>query len=549
MRSRTVMFALALLLSSAFAAHAKSYSADRFDARIQVFRGGGIEVTETVVFRFEGTYTQVFRQISRRRTDGIDVLRASMDGAIFPEGSEPGHYELSNKNGLRVRWRFAPVTGSTHTFELTYVVRGVVQQSDRGDLFAWQALPREHDYPVATSTIGIDLPAAPAEAPMVDTHRIATVRVGTEDTHVTVSASGIRSNGRLEASVVMPRGSVIDAPPAWQARRLHAAALAPTWLITASAILVAGIVLLFAVRQGYDSPNREPAVGPTGPDLPDTSTPAIAGALVANGRVGPEQAMATLFALADRGELAIIENPKRWGQRSFDFKRTPANRRLTEYEQAVLDIAFTGRGPGDRTDLAHVRARVTRRFKRFSRAVERQMITDGLIDEGRLAVRNRYARIGFTTFFLGIAAVVPAAIVADDYGPWPLVVPLAIVAVGVIGLIMYAAHTLLSNEGIRRAREWRGFQKFLRQVTRDRATVPEGLAARLLPFAVATGLAAGWSSYLKKHRDDVPAWFRALASDQGSQAFAYFIASGGAGTGHGGAGGSGAAGGGASGAS
>jgi len=246
--------------------------------------------------------------------------------------------------------------------------------------------------------------------------------------------------------------------------------------------------------------------------------------------------MATLFALAERGELAIVEGPRRWGQPSFDLKRTPANRRLTESEQTVLDIAFTGRSPEDKTDLAHVRGRVTRRLKRFSLAVERQMLTGGLIDEGRVAVRNRYAWIGVATLVLGLAAVVPAAIVVDDYGPWPLVVPLATVTVGVVGLIMYAAHTPLSNEGLRRAREWRGFQKFLRQVTRDRATVPEGAAARMLPFAVATGLAAGWSSYLKKRHADAPAWFRALASDQGSQAFAHFIAAGGSGPStHGGA--------------
>lgn len=218
MRSRTLIVAFSLLLLSASAVQAKSYSADRFDARIQVLRGGDVEVTETIVFRFEGTHTQVFRQIPRRRTDGLEVLRVSLDGAVLPEGSEPGHYDLSNRNGVRVRWRFAPVTDSTHTFELVYVVRGVVQQSERGDLLDWQALPSEHDYRIATSTVGIDLPVAPIERPTVTTKRTALAGIGTEDTRVTVSASGIRSNGWLAVSVVLPPGSVIDAPPAWQAR-------------------------------------------------------------------------------------------------------------------------------------------------------------------------------------------------------------------------------------------------------------------------------------------------------------------------------------------
>ena len=55
---------LALLLAVWFTTaaaqdvEAKSYSAERFDTRITVLSGGAIEVTETVVFRFEdGTFT------------------------------------------------------------------------------------------------------------------------------------------------------------------------------------------------------------------------------------------------------------------------------------------------------------------------------------------------------------------------------------------------------------------------------------------------------------------------------------------------------------
>ena len=73
----------------------------------------------------------------------------------------------------------------------------------------------------------------------------------------------------------------------------------------------------------------------------------------------------------------------------------------------------------------------------------------------------------------------------------------------------------------------------------------------VLPFAVSLGLAQAWSKYLKHHREAVPAWFQAMSSADGNQAFAAFVATGGAGDGHG-AGGvadGGAAGGGSSGAS
>ena len=70
-------------------AEAKSYSAERFDSRIRVVDGGALEVTETLTFRFEsGTFSRVFRDIPRRRTDGIEILRASMDGRPFPFGTD-----------------------------------------------------------------------------------------------------------------------------------------------------------------------------------------------------------------------------------------------------------------------------------------------------------------------------------------------------------------------------------------------------------------------------------------------------------------------------
>ena len=74
-------FLLALL---AGAADAKEYSADRFDSRIEVLRGGMLRVTETVRLRFiDGTFTQFTREIPRRMTDGIEIVSTSMDEGVL----------------------------------------------------------------------------------------------------------------------------------------------------------------------------------------------------------------------------------------------------------------------------------------------------------------------------------------------------------------------------------------------------------------------------------------------------------------------------------
>ena len=118
-----------------------------------------------------------------------------------------------------------------------------------------------------------------------------------------------------------------------------------------------------------------------------------------------------------------------------------------------------------------------------------------------------------------------------------MLIPAALRAVGLVGFICYAAHTPFSNEGVRRSHQWRRFRGYLRDLARDRESSPrEADARRLLPFAVALGVAPAWSVYLKRHRLAAPTWFRAAsdARDSSGVAFAAFVATGGSGSSGGG---------------
>jgi hypothetical protein len=194
-----------------------------------------------------------------------------------------------------------------------------------------------------------------------------------------------------------------------------------------------------------------------------------------------------------------------------------------------------------------------RHFRTFKIALEPAMQAAGLIDEDRRAVRMRFLRIGVACLIAAGASAFALALLVERFGPWPMLVALAAGITGVTALICFAAHTPLSDEGIRRAREWRGFRRYLRDIARDREPSPgEPVIQQSLPYAVALGLAQSWASYLKKHRSAAPDWFRAVSAGAGDSAVAFssFVASGGTGAHGGGSVGAGAAaGGGASGAS
>ena len=100
MTLRRVLLCAILLAAFTGVAHAKDYSAQRFDARVELLRGGGLRVTERVLVRFEsGTFTQFDREIPGRLTDGIEVVSASLDGAVLPAGEVRGRSRSGNRRG------------------------------------------------------------------------------------------------------------------------------------------------------------------------------------------------------------------------------------------------------------------------------------------------------------------------------------------------------------------------------------------------------------------------------------------------------------------
>ena len=541
-----------ILAGAGAVVQAKSYSADRFDTRIEVLRGGSIRVTETVVLRFDdGSFTQFYRVIPTRNTDGITVESAALDGTVLPPGAGAGQVEISGRDRIRVTWRFAPVGHASHRFDLTYLVRGAVRQEADADVLAWRSLPTEHQYAIRGSVIDLLLPAAPVRAPSAALHRVADSIVTMDGSRARIAVTDIRSNGWVEAWVRLPRGTVLDAPPVWQQRAIAARALAPNWAFAAGLVLVAGLGALLAARHGYEPPEDTWIAVTSGSNPPDSLPPAMAGPLVSNGSIRLEHVMAAVFAMAERGELAIEERPRSLGHRNFALARTASSATLEPYEQAALTIAFGGNEPeSPSVDLQTARRRLTRQFRRFSLPLTAAMLAAGLFDERRGNLRRRFRAIGAVALVLAAITPIPVLAFRDRFGAWPFLVSAALVIVGITALGFYAAHTPLSNEGVRRARQWRAFREYLREVARDREPSPaDSDARRLLPFAVALGVAAPWSAYLKRHRPAAPPWFRAITGGrQDSGAFAALVAHGGAGAG--GAHGAGAAaGGGASGAS
>lgn len=552
MTARIVLLLLAALVTAASPAEAKRYSADRFDSAIEVLEDGSIRVTETVVFRFDGgPFKEVYREIPTGRTDGIEIERVTMDGVEFPRGSSPGQVEIDGRQRIRVKWHFTPRSDVTHTFGITYLVRGAVRQEPDADALVFTAIPTKHRYPIAASAIDVLLPVEPSAAPVVNARRTGRSAVRVEGTRVRVDAESLRQNGHLTVTVKLPRGTVLDGPPAWQARQARQRELAPQWILAGIVALAVSLILVFAVHQRYDAPKIDRTLAVTGPALPDSLSPAEAGAVVSNGGVRFEHAMATLLDLARRGEISVVEGNKGvFGQRNFTVKRRAARQPGTPYEEALIDAIFNHKGRAeDAVSLDKARSRATMKIKAFKQRVEAALRAQGLLDESRQRVRNQFARLAVTLIIVAAVLPIPLLLLFErQYGGYPLFIALGLLVGGFVSLIAHASHTPLSDEGLRRSRYWRGLREYLKDVTQNEATPPADAYDRLLPYAVALQQAGRWSRHLKERRIDAPAWFTPASAGDSSPAFIAFIAAGGSHAGGGTGAAGGAAGGGASGA-
>ena len=544
MRTLVTSLIAVLALSIAPEAAAKSYTAARFDSAIRILPNGSLEVVETVVFRFEGEFKYVYRELSRRRTDDIEVVSAGMDGRMLAFGSE---VEVRRRSNIRIEWKFAPVTDSSHTFVLTYIVRGVVQRAGGRDVLEWVALPTDHDYRIDESELRIEFPTAPSSRPIVDARRATALSFQPGNQQLQVVARGIGRNGWVKTRLEFDEGAISAAAPAWQQRQHAVRALAPRWLTAAGVLLAAGLLFMFALRQSYDRPWDAAPVEPVAA-LPDTLRPAMAGAVAANGGTTLQHAMATIFALADRGVVTITEEPRTWGRRRFTLQRHSGTHRLAPEEDVALTLAFRDKSAGeDAVTLSKARSRLAARPGAFRRTVTQELRGLGLVDDERMRLRTRYRRVSTVLLMLACVLVVPATLLVSRYGAWPFAIAGAAGLLSMIGFIFRSSLTPLSNEGARRAERWRAYRKHLKDVARERAHLASDTPSRLLPFAVALGLAGTWSKYMRNHPTGNPPWFRALALSGDDGGFYEFVAAGADG-GAGGGGTGGAAGGGGSGA-
>jgi hypothetical protein len=503
-------------------ASAKDYRAERYHVQLRLDKPGDLDVTETAVFRFEGgPFTYVFRNISANETDGIENVRAWMDGRLCPPGTGPGEVEITPGSPTRVRWHFEPVSDRTHTFVVSYRARGTIRKLDAGDTLIWRALPPDRKYRIGESEITLEYPPGVQLAELSVRGRRKEIEV--EPQRATAQLTDVKRDTKVTLTARFPSGSFESGVPRWQALRdQHRGEFASglrTGALVAVSLIALAVLGLVRLRGSDSEPVPRSRVVS---DLPDSLGPAKAAALAGSSH----GAAGVLMDLARRGVIRIEEIEKRrFGSRDFRVVRVPSVQKLEPHEQEFLKVLFS-EGEGESL-MSKAASRIQSKWGRVSSEVKRELELMGFVDDVKRQHRRALLVTGTLSSLAGAGLLV--LWIANNNSPEAFTFGMiaaaggAALLTGIVALVLGAGLEPWSLPGRMAAAQWKGFRSHLKELSRGRAPLPGPDALdRFLPYAAAFGLARAFVKNQQKSGGfALPAWFAAFDSGDGSSVAAF----------------------------
>ncbi len=514
-------FALSLLfllvwLTLPLSVSAKSYWAERYDVDLTIQPGGRLDVTETVVLRFDGgPYTFFFRELEYNRLDGVENVRASLDGVPLPEGSGAGQVEIERERGkLRATWHMPPTSDATREFRLEYTVLGAVRANPGADEIVWRAVPEEHEYEISRSQITLRYPEGvqPLSAPQMDG---ANATTGQLAGGAVFTVQGVDDDDPLDVSIAFPSGSLVSGPPAWQVaqeqQRRETTAAIPYGLGAAALVGLLGTAALMGFYQRTRRDDLPPLSYSSQQQTPPSDIPP---ALAAKLRGSGDPALATLFDLAQRGVLEIDMEPGMFRSKKFELVYVHGEEVLRPHEQALLDALFTDKhGMRDRISFNELGSRLTSNQKAINAPLDALMTGYGWKDAERERQRNRLIGVSVLALLLGPLVAVAAVF------PLPTLIRALLVGAGIamfvlgfVGTLSGAMFSTLTASGLQQASAWQSFAQYLKDVSRGREpSIRPDAFSLYLPYAAGFGLASGWARFFENQPNvPMPPWLNSL---------------------------------------
>ncbi len=513
----------------------KAYHYQSVDVDISILGNSDLLITEKLAFAFtSGDFHYGYRSIPTDRLESIEdveVWEGDRKYELNPEvrhwidirrekGGSPGgdNYAYATwRHGDQfwVAWWFPRTENATRTIALRYRVRGALRIYATADQLYWKPIFADRDTYISFSRVTVHLPTpVPTDQLVISTYGVPAAKKMMDGSTIAFVTGRLEPAEGLEISISFPHGIVSGVPPSWQARlekkEAYDARVKPVvnLALTLFGLILVPLVGAMWIRRAFARRGSLPRVEVPAHQYspPSELSPGLVGLLV-YGHVRPADMVATIFHLAHRGVLQIVQTEKRrWFGTEKDLLIVKGKHGAKfPFERLLVETLASPEGELFSRQSRHLR----QLLQEFSEKLEQEAVRQGLFEEEPSKSIRRLRVPGIILSFLAVFFGVPTFLFLGRYAEMVFVPFAALLLIGVAALLLATGLTRRTETGAVEAAQWKAFGKYLKKMVKDRQLSADSLDHwdSYFCYAVVFGISRGWVKRFSSLEAPAPGWF------------------------------------------
>ena len=530
--------ALGLFLSSSFAAAAddRVYHYESINVDIQILKNSDIQVTEIQTFVFtSGDFHYAFRWIPTDRLESIDnveVWEGARQYQLNPlvrewidirkeTGESPGgdnyaYATWKEKGKFWIGWWFPETVNSSRTIELRYTVHGALRINSPADELYWKAIFSDRDSYVASSKVTVHLPEpVPPQQLVVYSRGVPTIKQAADDQTVEFFTGKIPVDEELEIEIYFPHGIVSGVPQAWQTKlekkEKYNNEVKPIINLVLTLFGLIGVPILGAlwIRRAFVIRCPLPKIGlaPQSQYSPPSDMPPALVGLLTRARVGPAELIATIFDLANKGILEIVQTERRrwFGQQKDILIVKARDGERFSFEKLVTQAIASHDGKL----FSEQKRRHPDLLQDFAKKVEQESIKEKIFAE---KPSKSVQRLSTPALIIISSALTLGILLFSFLGQYAemIFVPVVMsIPIAILAIILSYRLPKRTETGAMQTVQWKAFGKYLKKMVKDKQLSADNMGYwdSYFAYAVVFGLTKSWVKQFTELEAPTPVWF------------------------------------------
>jgi len=509
MRIALGLIVFLLTASSSFAQLEYGWRISSFDVFVNILPDADLDVMETIIADFDVDKRGIFRVIPIRYAVGIHQygLRFNLIGVTDEEGRARTTHTTFEDNYARIRIGDADrYVNGTQVYKIHYrIARTILTEADH-QVLRWNATGHEWGVPIESSYVTVKLPPSVSLADGAKKSAVGyqayTGFYGSK-TRLAGTVVADKNEIHFRAGKLMPReGVTVEiSMPAGSVQQPGLLREIGWFLVDnfvyAVALLTGVVCLLCWFWFGRDLPGRGTIMVQYEP--PKDLTPTEVGTLC-DESIDMRDISAAVIDWAVRGIIQIREDGK-----DYTFTRKQKSPHLKPYETLLFNKLF-----GDKTEvkLSQLNFKFYDVLPEVKQTVYSSLTKQGYFDGNPDTVRTTFLILGLV---LAVAATVLAVALQ-----WQIMGRFFMVPAIITGVLSALIVIITSRVMPRRTRKGRiaweqiaGLEEYIKRAEAKELQQQErvGIFERLLPYAIALGIADRWAASFEGLYQQPPDWF------------------------------------------